>query len=119
MSNILGSSENEIFSLRTLIVAPMIRSQVLVNVTPAGSVKGIVSYQGLVVDLPDNCDYDQTDLRQQYAKFEVVQSGTLNRDVGDTYCITLTDNSLDNELFAFIPRNIKNLQPAMFGAGEE
>ena len=121
MSYILSSKANTIFNLRSLITAPMIQSQVLVSVAPDGRVQAVLSYQGIVVEQPDERqDTDETlyadDIRQQYAQFDVIQDGLLDVGVGNTHRIAITEHSLENEMFAFIPMTI---QPsAHFDAGE-
>lgn len=112
MSYILSGASNPLFSLRSLIVAPMIQSQVLASVNPDGKVQGLLSYQGITVEEPEERqDTDETlfaaDIRQQYANFEVIQDGMLDIGVGNTYRIALTEHALEHELFAFIPLNIK------------
>lgn len=110
MSYTLTGESNPHFPLRALILAPAIQSQILLKIAPGGGVEKVLRYVGTThVDSTETvAPGDQTTQRFQVARFELIEDSLESTfEVGKTIDIDITEESLENELFAFIPRVIK------------
>jgi hypothetical protein len=115
MSYVLTGNSNPHFPLRALILAPALQSQFVLKIDNEGKVEKLLRYVGVVhVDAAEVGDsFAQSTIRNQVARFEVLEDSLETVFKTDTFDIEITELTLENELFAFIPRIIKqDLQEA-------
>lgn len=122
MSYILTGESNPHFPLRALILAPALQSDLVLKITPAGAVEKVLRFMGTQhidnVERPAEAEYEYSAQRRQVARFFVLEDSANGQScVREYYDIEITEQSLEHELFAFIPRVIT--QNPTEGAGAD
>jgi hypothetical protein len=116
MSYVLTGNSNPHFPLRALILAPAVQSRFVLKIDSEGKVEKLLRFIGTAqVEAGDIATHNkETTTRYQVARFEILEdSQEAFFEPGETFDIEITELTLENELFAFIPRIIKqDLQEA-------
>lgn len=122
MSYILTGESNPHFPLRALILAPALQSDLVLKIAPGGAVEKVLRFMGTHhidnVDRSSEAEYEYSVQRRQVARFFVLEDSVQGQScVHNHYDIEITEQSLENELFAFIPLVI--VQHSTEGAGAD
>lgn len=122
MSYILTDKSNPVFNLMALVLAPMLKSRLVLKLDADRNVDLVLNYNGVQPDTdwiePSSNDpahgvietamntHEHPGTLQQVAVFDVIESYNKDVDQGSTLRIPLTETTLEHAMFAFIPNVI-------------